>query len=75
MLRPLVARIPASSPGAASNMSALTSDSLQSIPGNTDSVSYVPPSIHPPAAARGEVAPLVASAASLRKTGVDQANG
>ena len=79
MILPPVARIPASSPGAASSMSALTSDPLQSIPGNTDSVSSAPPSIRltppPPAAARGEVAPLAASAASLQKTGVDHANG
>ena len=47
MLPPPVARIPASSPGAASSMSALTSDSLQSIPSNTDYVSSAPQSIQP----------------------------
>ena len=47
MLPPPVARIPASSPGAAFSMSALTSDSLQSIPGTTESVSSAPPSIQP----------------------------
>ena len=47
MLPPPVARIPAFSPGAASSMSALTSDSLQSFPRITESVSSAPPSIQP----------------------------
>ena len=47
LLPPPVARIPASSPEAASGMSALNSDSLQNIPGTTESVSSAPPSIQP----------------------------
>ena len=65
MLPPPVARIPASSPGAAFSISAITSDSLQGLPGTTESVSSAPPSIPPrsnsqalsPAAATG-VLPL-----------------
>ena len=83
MLPPPVKQIPVSSPGAASSMSALTSDSLQSMPNNTESVSSAPPSIqprlnspalNPPHAARGKAASPAAPAASLRKTGVDHAN-
>ena len=74
MLPPPVARIPASSSGAAFSMSFITSDSLQSLPGEMDSVSSAPPSIKPrsnsqalsPTAATGvQLSPLAASATSL----------
>ena len=83
MLPPPVKRIPVSSLGAASSISALNSDFLQSIPNNTESVSSAPPSIqpqpnsptqNPPHAGRGEAATPAASAASLQKTGVDHAD-
>ena len=84
MLPPPVERIPASSPGAASNMSAITPNSFHSLPENSASVASAPLSIkpwsdsppHPPTTVMGIVPSyLAASVTSLQQTEVYGING